>query len=124
MSLVSFNSHLVVQTARRELHAECGLNLDAWIVGRHPIGFMDEKVPLETKLSTQYAGCKVSLPKCPSFRLFTLPQTFIFKAHILAGQVDPSAASLADFAWLTKREIKRAVTPDYWTNIHDILSDL
>ena len=63
------------------------------------------------------------LTSCLDWHSFTSPQTFIFKAHILAGQVDPEAASLADFAWLTKREIKRAVTPDYWANIQNILSE-
>ncbi|KAF8589959.1 hypothetical protein K439DRAFT_1644834 [Ramaria rubella] len=98
------DGELLHEAAQRELHAECGVNIDAWIVGRHPIGFMDES---NAALLAQYAGCK----------------TFFFKAHIMAGQVDPSAGSLADFAWLTKGEIKRAVTSDYWTNIQDILSD-
>jgi hypothetical protein len=84
---------------------------------------MDEKLPLDMNLPTHFAGCKVSQTKLRDEHLFTPLQTFIFKAHILAGQVNPSAASLADFAWLTKREVKQAVTPDYWTNIQDILSD-
>jgi len=41
----------------------------------------------------------------------------------MAGQVDPAISGLADFAWLTKEEIKRAVTPHYWTNIRGVLSD-
>lgn len=62
-ALVNFMSHFVIQIAQRELNAECGLNLDAWIVGRHPIGFMEDQLPLDTNISALFTGCKVSPTK-------------------------------------------------------------
>ncbi|KAF8519319.1 60S ribosomal protein L17 [Hysterangium stoloniferum] len=98
---------LLHEAAERELYADCGVNIDAWIVGRHPIGYMDDRLPSTLQSTGQYAGCK----------------TFFFKAHIMAGQVDPTTGSLADFAWMTKSEVRKAVKPEYWTNIRDIMSD-
>lgn len=40
----------------------------------------------------------------------------------MAGQVKPSK-SVADFAWLTKKEIKRRVDEQYWEGVKDMLSD-
>lgn len=100
------NGELLHEAARRELHEECGINMDVWLVGRRPIGFMSAPLPLDLGLQ-QYSGSKI----------------FIFKAHVLAGQVDPAIAKMEDYAWLTKAEIKQTVTPDYWNSIHETLSD-
>ncbi|GJJ12508.1 hypothetical protein Clacol_006751 [Clathrus columnatus] len=100
------DGELLHEAAKRELHAECGINMDAWVVGRHPIGVMDAPLPQELQ-SSQYGGAKI----------------FFFKVHILAGQIDPTIANLKDFAWLTKEEIKKIVTLEYWNNIHNILSE-
>ncbi|KAH9004972.1 50S ribosomal subunit L30 [Lactarius hatsudake] len=47
---------------------------------------------------------------------------FFFKGHIMAGQVKPSK-SVADFAWLTKKEIEKRVDEQYWGGVKDMLSD-
>jgi large subunit ribosomal protein L46 len=41
----------------------------------------------------------------------------------MAGQVRPGN-SVADFAWLTKKEIAKHVDEQYWDGIKDMLSDV
>ncbi|KAG9125081.1 54S ribosomal protein L17 mitochondrial [Ceratobasidium sp. 392] len=83
--------------ALRELHSECGPNMDTWVVGRHPVGVH--------KPSKSGSGV-----------------TLFFKAHIFAGQAKPNGKSVTDFAWLTTEEIQERVAPEYWTTIRDMLS--
>lgn len=42
--------------------------------------------------------------------------------RIVRGQVKPTAKG-ADFAWLTKEEVKDKVAADYWEAVGPILSD-
>ncbi|KAG8709237.1 54S ribosomal protein L17 mitochondrial [Ceratobasidium sp. 395] len=84
-------------TALRELHSECGPDMDTWVVGRHPIGAHE---PNRSGTGT----------------------ILFFKAHIFAGQAKPNGKSVQDFAWLTAEEIREKVTPEYWTTIRDMLS--
>ncbi|QRV75423.1 39S mitochondrial ribosomal protein L46 [Ceratobasidium sp. AG-Ba] len=84
-------------TALRELHSECGPDMDTWIVGRHPIGLHQPKKP-ETGT------------------------VLFFKAHIFAGQAKPNGKSVKDFAWLTTEEIREKVAPEYWASIQNMLS--
>ncbi len=48
---------------------------------------------------------------------------FLYKAHILQGQVRPDGKKVLDFAWLAKEEIKTKVDENYWNGVKDILSD-
>ncbi|KAF9052771.1 39S mitochondrial ribosomal protein L46-domain-containing protein [Panaeolus papilionaceus] len=96
---------LLHQAAQKDLHAECGDNMDSWIVGRIPIGvYQPPTVPQST-------------PETPEHYVF------FFKGHIMAGQVKPEGKGVEDFAWLTKEEIETRVVPHYWNAIKDILSD-
>ncbi|RXW20740.1 hypothetical protein EST38_g5095 [Candolleomyces aberdarensis] len=92
---------LLHQAAQKDLFAECGEQMDTWIVGRNPIG--------------------VYKPKPASNE----PQdhVFFFKGHIMAGQVHVDGQRVKDFAWLTKEEIGEKVDKDYWEVVSDILSD-
>lgn len=98
---------LLHQAARRDLIAQCGEGMDTWIVSRKPIGLHEihPAVP----------------PKDPSTPSKTC--VFFFKAHIMAGQVQPDGKNVSDFAWLTKLEIRKRVDPKYWDAIKDMLSD-
>ncbi|KAI0798081.1 39S mitochondrial ribosomal protein L46-domain-containing protein [Abortiporus biennis] len=89
---------LLHEAASRDLEAECGSGMDTWIVSRQPVG-----VYQSPKASQSY--------------------TFFYKGHILAGQAKPDNKSVADFAWLTKEEIKPKVDQDYWHGVKDMLSD-
>ncbi|KAG9088859.1 54S ribosomal protein L17 mitochondrial [Ceratobasidium sp. UAMH 11750] len=84
-------------SALRELHSECGPDMDTWVVGRHPIGIHEP----------QKSGAGTIL---------------FFKAHIFAGQAKPNGSSVKDFAWLTTEEIQKRVAPEYWAAIRDMLS--
>ncbi|KAF5386935.1 hypothetical protein D9615_001710 [Tricholomella constricta] len=97
---------LLHQAAQRDLHAECGENMDTWIVSRNPIGVYKE-APLDTSSPD---------PKAEKI-------TFFFKGHIMAGQAKPNPKAFSDFAWLTKQEIETRVEKDYWEGVKDILSD-
>ncbi|KZT03558.1 uncharacterized protein LAESUDRAFT_729141 [Laetiporus sulphureus 93-53] len=92
---------LLHEAASRELHDECGPNMDTWVVSQNPIGV--------------YQPSNTSSPS----------QTYVFfyKAHILAGQAIPNGKNVLNFAWLTKEEIEPRVDQDYWSGIRDMLSD-
>ncbi|EIW60631.1 mitochondrial 54S ribosomal protein YmL17/YmL30 [Trametes versicolor FP-101664 SS1] len=94
------------KAALRDLEAECGINMDAWVVGKKPIAVYQPSLPESTK-------------KTLGGELYT----FFLKAHILAGQVRPDGKNVTDFAWLTKEEIELRVEKDYWASVEGILSD-
>jgi len=94
---------LLHQAAQRDLHVECGSNMDTWLVSRNPIGFY-KPFPSSDVLDVE----KI---------------TFFFKAHIMAGQAKPDAKAVQDFAWLTKQEIQTRVKLEYWNGIKDVLSE-
>jgi len=98
---------LLHQAAQRDLYAECGENMDMWIVSRNPIGVY-KKLPSSDFSSPEARAEKI---------------TFFFKGHIMAGQVKPNPNTIADFAWLTKQEIKARVEKDYWESVKDMLSE-
>ncbi|THH04815.1 hypothetical protein EW145_g5242 [Phellinidium pouzarii] len=93
------------EAAKRDLHAECGPNMNSWVVGRQPIGLFEYEY--ENSASSQYAGEKM----------------FFYKAHIFNGQVRTAEEGITDFAWLTKEEIEPFVAKDYWLGTKDMLSD-
>ncbi|OCH95296.1 hypothetical protein OBBRIDRAFT_884121 [Obba rivulosa] len=100
------HGELLHEAAKRDLFAECGDHMDAWIVSRNPIGVYEPPLPADTEAEV-------------------IPKTYIFfyKAHILAGQVQPDGKNILDFAWLTKEELESRVDKEYWLAIKDILSD-
>jgi len=97
---------LLHEAARRDLFAECGDHMDAWVVSRNPIGV--HELPQPAAADAQAA-----------------PKTYVFfyKAHILAGQARPDGKNVHDFAWLTKEEIESRVDKEYWQAVKDMLSD-
>ncbi|EPT05402.1 hypothetical protein FOMPIDRAFT_1039417 [Fomitopsis schrenkii] len=90
------------QAADRDLYNECGDLLDAWVVSRNPIGVIEPATPSSSTAE---------------------PYVFVYKAHILAGQVQPNGKSTKDFAWLTKEEVESRVDKQYWAAVKDMLSD-
>ncbi|KAI0928241.1 hypothetical protein AcW1_005548 [Taiwanofungus camphoratus] len=97
---------LLHEAAERDLHAECGKLMDTWVVSRNPIGVYEPSRPT--------GADELSLAKS---------YIFFYKAHILAGQVQPDAKNILDFAWLTKEEIEPRVDKEYWSGVKDMLSD-
>ncbi|KAG5651528.1 hypothetical protein H0H81_008340 [Sphagnurus paluster] len=97
---------LLHQAAQRDLHAECGENMDTWIVSRNPVGVL--------KVAPQDISTAETKPE---------EIIFFFKGHIMAGQVKLHSKVISDFAWLTKQEIQTRVEAAYWEGVKDILSD-
>ncbi|KAL6309148.1 39S mitochondrial ribosomal protein L46-domain-containing protein [Sparassis latifolia] len=89
--------------AERDLRAECGTQMDTWVVSRKPVGVYEPSTPNGAKSDQTYV--------------------FFYKAHILAGQVQPDGKKILDFAWLTKEEIEPRVDAQYWSGVKDMLSD-
>jgi large subunit ribosomal protein L46 len=80
------------QAALHDLYAECGDQMDTWIVGKTPIGVLQppkDSIPNPQETPDNYV--------------------FFFKAHIMAGQVHPAKENIINFAWLTKEEIEPRV---------------
>lgn len=76
---------------------ECGVDMDTWFVGRQPIGIYKQNTTNE--------------------------KTFFMKARVYAGQVKPSK-EISDFAWLTKEELSKTLSPEYYKAIKDSLGDI
>ncbi|GAA5807145.1 hypothetical protein MFLAVUS_000496 [Mucor flavus] len=91
------------EAAERTLKQECGVDMDTWFVGRQPIGLYKQS---PTK-GQEDSGVK----------------TFFVKARVYAGQVKPSE-DITDFAWLTKEELSKTLSPEYYKAIKDSLSDI
>lgn len=109
----------------RDLQAECGENMDTWIVGTKPIAVHQPSLPEPTKkaLGGDVRACDLLVIPCKSSHVWFQLYTFFLKAHILAGQVRPDGKKVTDFAWLTKEEIEPQVDKAYWASVKDILSD-
>ncbi|KAH9079242.1 50S ribosomal subunit L30, partial [Lactarius deliciosus] len=105
-SEVTTDGELLHESAARDLRGLCGEAMDTWIVGRKPIGLYEIQPPTPLPDSVPFPKTSV----------------FFFKGHIMAGQVKPSK-SVADFAWLTKKEIEKRVDEQYWGGVKDMLSD-
>ncbi|KAI0295500.1 39S mitochondrial ribosomal protein L46-domain-containing protein [Russula brevipes] len=90
-------------SAARDLRELCGEAMDSWIVSRKPIGLYEIH------------------PPTPPTDLAAHPKVRLCRTHH-GGQVRP-AASVTDFAWLTKKEIAKRVDQQYWDGIKDMLSD-
>ncbi|KAJ1978698.1 hypothetical protein H4R33_005916 [Dimargaris cristalligena] len=93
------------RTALRELAEECGTNMDVWALGRGPVGHYSYKFPADHAAKVKAESAKV----------------FFFKAYIFAGQVELNKKELSDFVWVTKDEIPKYVSKDYWNAVQDIL---
>ncbi|CAG8486150.1 105_t:CDS:2 [Paraglomus brasilianum] len=97
---------LLHQAAKRELAEECGENMDVWFVSRKPIGYCAYDFPAGE--GDVYDGAKV----------------FFLKAHIFAGQARVDNTEIVEFAWVTKQEMQKYVSPQYYSYVKDMLNDL
>ncbi|PVU89056.1 hypothetical protein BB559_005253 [Furculomyces boomerangus] len=81
---------VLFKCALRTISETCGTNIDAWIVGRGPIGHI-------------LAGKEGSSDKL---------KTFFLKAHILAGGIDLKKDSYLDYAWVNISLLAKSHRPD------------
>jgi large subunit ribosomal protein L46 len=110
---------LGLQAAQRTLASICGVNMNTWFVGSHPIGHFvyQYRKAGETPASTPPA------PPPPPEMTLVGEKTFFMKGRIMAGQADIKANELdvEDFKWLTKEEVQKEVSRQYWANVKNML---
>lgn len=109
----SFVNH-PVQCAMRILDSSCGVNMNTWFVGNHPVGHL---VKMHAKAEDEETSADE--PLRPNAMI---GKTFFMKARIMAGQADINNASgVEDFKWLAKDEIEKIVSPAYWSRVKNML---
>ncbi|RKP14956.1 NUDIX hydrolase domain-like protein [Piptocephalis cylindrospora] len=94
------------ETAMRELHEECGQDMNVWLVARGPIGHY----------AYEHTGDSGSSKTQES-------SVYFLKAHILAGQCRPDGKEVEDFAWVTRDEMSKYVSPQYYKVVKKMLSE-
>jgi large subunit ribosomal protein L46 len=104
---------LFIQAAERILHSSCGPNMFTWFVGNHPVGHFTYKFR---------NPALITLPTA-SKRPLVGEKTFFMKSRITKGQADPTRNDMGveDFKWLSKEEIQKEVSKEYWANVKNIL---
>jgi large subunit ribosomal protein L46 len=112
---------LGLQAAQRTLATICGVNMNTWFVGSHPIGHF----AYQFRKAGETLASPASIPPAPPSQEMTLvgEKTFFMKGRIMAGQADIKANELGveDFKWLTKEEVQKEVNRQYWANVKNML---
>ena len=86
--------------------------MNTWVVGNVPIGHQNVKYPqglVDQEKGIEQLGEKL----------------FFMKARIMAGQANltDNKLGLEDFKWLAKDEIQKAVSPQYWNAVRNMLAE-
>ena len=110
-----------MQAAQRTLAAACGVNMNTWFVGNHPVGH--HKAVKEMAADTAHEAQEESEPMSEAQVLDAGFKTFFMKGRIMAGQADVKGNQLGveDFKWLSKEEIEKEVHPQYWARVKNML---
>ncbi|ODA79644.1 hypothetical protein RJ55_05238 [Drechmeria coniospora] len=97
------------QAAKNVLDQAAGVNMNTWIVGRAPIAHMVATPVLNADGTVQKKGVK----------------TFFLKGRIMAGQADlkGNPFGYTDFKWLTREELKEALSPEYFHSVRNMMAD-
>lgn len=90
--------------------------MNTWIVASHPIGHW---VEISDKQAEQDSGKETSTLEAET------EATYYLKARIFAGQANLKGNSYGfdEFKWLSKEEIQKTVTHEYWSSIKNMLVD-
>lgn len=93
--------------------------MNTWFVASHPIGHLVEKFSEggEKNSSTTTAQSESQQTEIES------EKTFFMKARIFAGQADLAQNSygVEEFKWLSKEEVEKHVTSEYWASVKNML---
>lgn len=116
------------QAAQRTLAQTCGVNMNTWFVGNHPVGHFVNYIKNagKNKSSPPPPSSSPSTPAPSQSTDAALPageKTFFMKGRIMAGQADieGNEMDVEDFRWLAKEEIQNTVTPQYWASVKNML---
>lgn len=93
------------------------MNMNTWFVASHPIGHL-----VEAPQQGQDATSAQSSDNTGSTEVES-KKTFFMKARIFAGQADvkDNSYEVEDFKWLSKEEVEKHVTPEYWSSVKNML---
>jgi len=88
-----------------------------WFVGHHPVGHYTYTFRKQAPL-TQPAAATTTGQRPPVGE-----KTFFMKSRITKGQADPKGNTMdvEDFKWLSKEEIQKEVTAQYWASVKNML---
>jgi large subunit ribosomal protein L46 len=111
-----------LQAAQRTLASVCGVNMNTWFVGNHPIGHFIYQIRNAGKTPELLSSTPPNLPSLQEISLAG-EKTFFMKARIMAGQADIRAneVGVEDFKWLAKEEVQKEVSPQYWADVKKML---
>ena len=86
-----------------------GVNMNTWIVGRVPVAHVVTQPIMAEDGAVQKKGLK----------------TFFLKGRIMAGQADLKSNTLGytDFKWLTREELEKELTPEYFRGVRNMMAD-
>lgn len=106
-----------MQAAQRVLGDSCGVNMNTWFVASHPIGHLVESPTQETNAESTKPS------EDPGSTEVEAEKTFFMKARIFAGQADvkDNSYGVEEFKWLSKEEVEKHVTPEYWASVKNML---
>ncbi|KAG5913404.1 hypothetical protein E4U53_004876, partial [Claviceps sorghi] len=97
------------ETAKRVLDQAAGVNMNTWIVGRVPVAHVVKQPHQDPDGSVTERGQK----------------TFFLKGRIMAGQANLKNNPLGytDFKWLTREELEKELSPDYFRGVRNMMAD-
>ncbi|OAA38061.1 50S ribosomal subunit L30 [Metarhizium rileyi] len=97
------------EAAKRALDQAAGVNMNTWIVGRVPVAHVVEQPLQSADGSVRTRGQK----------------TFLLKGRIMAGQADlkGNPFGYTDFKWLTREELEKELSPEYFRGVRNMMSD-
>ncbi|KAJ2753949.1 hypothetical protein GGI19_002767 [Coemansia pectinata] len=90
------DEELLHEAARRNLKEMCGGKMSVWMVGNGPVGHSKSGEA----------------------------STFYIKGHILAGQAKANEELASEFKWITREEVEKTVSAEYWLAVKDMLSTI
>lgn len=83
--------------------------MNTWVVGRVPVAHLVSNPVLASDGTVEKKGQK----------------TFFIKGRIMAGQADLEGNSLGytDFKWLTREELQKELSPEYFRGVRNMMAD-
>ncbi|KAG5986984.1 hypothetical protein E4U54_005190 [Claviceps lovelessii] len=97
------------ETAKRVLDQAAGVNMNIWIVGRVPVAHVVKQPLQDPDGSITEKGQK----------------TFFLKGRIMAGQANlkNNPFGYTDFKWLTREELEKELSPEYFRGVRNMMSN-
>jgi large subunit ribosomal protein L46 len=95
-----------------------------WFVGHHPVGHYSYTFRKQAPVTQPATNTATTTTTTTSpLRPLIGEKTFFMKGRITKGQADLTGNTMdvEDFKWLSKEEIQKEVTAQYWASIKNML---